>query len=96
MCEEWRQPAIAPKERRRGAESRIRTGTVLPPQAPEACASTNFAISALPFQCTNKNKEEALKCKEIIKNRSFSCQQENAYEHGILIGPPQSHYSSSI
>lgn len=29
-----------------GAGSRTRTGTVSPPQTPEACASTNFAIPA--------------------------------------------------
>ena len=29
-----------------GTGSRIRTGTVSPPQTPEACASTNFAIPA--------------------------------------------------
>lgn len=54
-----------------GAESRIRTGTVLPPQAPEACASTNFAISATISYIQDKDKDLNEKCKKTLQFSHF-------------------------
>ncbi len=52
-----------------GAGSRTRTGTVSPPQTPEACASTNSAIPALIIIGQELNK--------LVKSLTFFCQKES-------------------